>query len=345
MKSAGATFVSNFKTEKMEQKVVIITGANSGIGKAAAQQFANEGHTVIMACRNISTSSKVQKEIIQTSKNEKVFLKAVDMSSFASIHAFCDDFMNRFSKLDILIHNAAYCSHGEKYRLSDDGIELTFATNVAGPFLMTNLLLKHLANSEDPRVLNVSSNIIKHFFSPEKEIDFDNLQGVSDSKYRHSVYKSYRNSKMALLMLTFRMAEEYEGLGIKVNSLQVNGARMSDATLKKFTPKWRMIARLQNLFFRQPEFFADHYYEISTSDKYKSTSGKHFNHRQEIMEPLVMNPKLKDILGTSVYPAYAEKRDVRDQIWRLCNKLCAAYLPAASNGWPVSKTAGMFASS
>lgn len=129
---------------KLTKKIVIITGANSGIGKSAALKFATEGHTVIMACRNLEKAEIVQEKIIKVSKNKKVYLKEVDLSSFKSIYSFCDNYKEKFDKLDILIHNAAYFNHGERYKLSPDNIELTFATNVLGPFLMTKLLIGHL---------------------------------------------------------------------------------------------------------------------------------------------------------------------------------------------------------
>ena len=132
----------------MEKKIVIITGANSGIGKAAATKFATNGHTVIMACRNMEISSKAQKEIIEQTQNTNVMLMNLDVSSFQSIQEFSSEFKSKYDNLDILIHNAAYFNHGEKkYQISKDNIELTFATNTFGPFLMTQLLKDLLAKS------------------------------------------------------------------------------------------------------------------------------------------------------------------------------------------------------
>lgn len=309
----------------MIEKTVIITGANSGIGKEAALKFAKTGWNVIMACRSIERSKKVQNEIIIASKNINVFLKEVDMSSFASICLFCNDFKSQFPKLDVLINNAAYFNHGEEYRLSVDNIELTFATNVVGPFLMTNLLLDHLKKSEDARILNPSSNIIKHFFSLKKEIGFNNLHGITDLKYRHSVYISYRNSKMALLMLTFKMAEKFEHFGIKVNSLQINGARMSKETLKKVKPAWRLIGKIQNLYFPLPEFMAGNYLEICTSEKYRNITGKYFNHKLEIMKVGSENPKFQDVWGSTYYPVYANRTEIIEKLWSWCLKLTDKY--------------------
>lgn len=310
----------------MKQKTVMITGANSGIGKAAALQFATEGYTVVMACRNMETSRKAQKEIMEASKNNQVDLMELDVSSFNSIRQFCTKYKSRFEKLDILIHNAAYFNHGEKYRLSADGIELTFATNVFGPFLMTTLLLDHLRKSGDPRILHAGSNIIKHFFDPKRKIAFDNLQGEFKDSRPHSVYKMYCQSKVALLMLTFKMAEAFKHDGIKVNALQINGAKMSKQTIKKVKPWWRPIAWVQNLFFPPPAYMANNYFNICTADEFKHTTGKLFNDKLEIMQPSPSEypgffKQLKQVLGSSVYPAYADNTDVTDQIWALSTKL------------------------
>ena len=186
----------------MPKRNVLITGANSGIGKAAALQFATEGYNIIMACRDMEYSRTVQKEIIDVSLEIKMsYLMQVDMSSFNSIRTFCSEYKRKYDKVDILIHNAAYLNHGEKYQLSPDQIELTFATNVFGPFLMTNLLLDHLKKSDEPRILHASSNIIKHFFHLKTKITLDNLQGEFKDSRTHSVYKMYCQSKMAFVML------------------------------------------------------------------------------------------------------------------------------------------------
>lgn len=257
----------------MKQKTVIITGANSGIGKAAAYKFTGGGHRVIMACRNLQKSRPVRDHIAKETGNDRVHLEQVDMGSFESIRDFCSTYRKKYQELDILIHNAAYFNHGSPYKQSPDDIEITFATNVAGPFLMTMLLRDLLAESDDARILHAGSNIIKHFFNPNKEIDFDHLKKEPENPRDHSIYINYRNSKMALLMLTIRMAEEFKNEGIKVYSLQINGATMSKDALMKVKPHWRIIARVQNLFFRPPEFTADLYYEICTSDKFRDTSG------------------------------------------------------------------------
>lgn len=313
----------------MKQRTVIITGANSGIGKSATQKFAGEGHAVIMACRNTEKSRPVRDQIAKESGNNQVYLEEVDMGSFESIRTFCSNFHEKYKKLDILIQNAAYFNHGAPYKQSPDGIEIMFATNVAGPFLMTLLLRDLLARSDDARILYAGSNIIKHFFSPKKEIDFDHLQKEPDKPRSHSVYINYRNSKMALLMLTFRMAKELADEGINTYSIQINGATMSKDTLMKMKPHFRFFARIQNLFFRPPEFTANLYYEICISDRFKKTTGAYFNHKLEIMKPAEVGAgvitDIKQGFGADVYPVYALNEEISDKVWSTCNEFTLSH--------------------
>lgn len=303
----------------MKEKFVIITGANSGIGASAALRFATEGWTVIMACRNLEKANSEKSRIISSSGNKRVFVEKLDMSSFQSIHDFCYQLKTKYKYIDILINNAAYFNHGEEYKLSEDKVEITFATNVVGPYLLTSLLIPVLKESEDARVLNVSSNITKHFFDQEKKLFFDNLFECGDSN--HSVYKRYRNSKMALVMLTFKMAAEYADNNIKVNAIQVNGAKMSKDTIEKFKSYWRLLAHIQNLFFPKTEYMADNYYEICTSDKFIHTSGKLINDKLEIMQQGHDKPRIADILGRKYYPKYADNKEDTEKVWNLCKKL------------------------
>ncbi len=310
---------------KMKKRTVIITGANSGIGKAATLQFAKEGYTVIMACRNIEKSERVQKGIMEETQNRNVELMKLDASSFESIHQFCEQFKKRYETLDILIHNAAYFNHGAKYCVSEDGIEMTFDTNVVGPYLITYLLLDHLKKSDDARILNAGSNIIKHFFDPKKKIKFSNLQGENNDP-KFSVYKMYCQSKMALMLLTFKMAVEFKNHRIKVNALQINGATMSKETLQKVTLGYRMIARVQNLFLRPPSYMANNYYEICTSDRFKATTGKLFNDKLEIMKASPQQSQgfiqdIKQATGSDLYPYYADDQTMTNAVWEFCERV------------------------
>ncbi|KAA9022031.1 SDR family NAD(P)-dependent oxidoreductase [Niallia endozanthoxylica] len=308
----------------MKEKIVIITGANSGIGKAAALKFA-EGFRVIMACRNMEISPAVQRDIIETTRNTHVDLMELDVSSFDSIRTFCTAFKSKYPRLDILIHNAAYLNHGVKeYKLSTDHIELSFATNTFGPFLMTRLLLDHLKKSPDPRILHACTTNIKSFFDPKRKIEFDNLRGELRGSRPYSTYKMYGDSKMALLMLTFKMAEEFKSMGILVNALQINRVKLSKETINKMHSFWKVFAWVQNLTNPLPLDMADNYYHICTSDEFKSVTGQLINHKREIVKPSITEKgftQLKNIFGSSSYPSYATNAQNVEQIWRLSTTL------------------------
>ncbi|GGM18499.1 hypothetical protein GCM10011351_00330 [Paraliobacillus quinghaiensis] len=308
-----------------KERIVIITGANSGIGKAAAHRFAMEGYTVIMACRNLEKSQLVQQEIKELSSNDRIDLMKLDMGSFESIREFCSVFKEKYERLDILIHNAAYFNHGSKFRLSPNNIELTFATNVFGPYLMTELLLGHLKKSQDARILNASSNIVKHFFDPKRKINFNKLIGEMEDTKGFSVYDMYCQSKMGLILLTFKMAKEYDKYGIKVNALQINGAKMSKNTLQKLTPGWRFIARIQNLYFPPAEKMSEIYFHMCTSEHFKNITGKLINDKKEIMKRGEENPGLtmqvKQLIRSHYYPVYADQHENQDEMWSLCQEV------------------------
>lgn len=310
------------------KKNVIITGANSGIGKAATLQFAKNGHRVIMACRDLVNGQEVQREIITESGNDSIDLIKIDLASFQSIHSFCDTFRSKYDKLDILIHNAGCFNHGVKeYQKSEDNIELTFAINVFAPFLMTMLLKDLLIKSDNPKILGASSNNITHFFNTERVINFENILEEKDTKIPYNSYQMYGDSKMAFSMINQRMSEVFKKDGVKVNSLMITGTKMSKRTLKKFSPGFRILGGIQNLFLPPTTYMANNYFEICTSNKFNDVTGKLISHKGNVLE---VAPKsisfinsMKEIyLTTSYYPCYADDKVIQDKLWKLCEDVC-----------------------
>ncbi|RSD28443.1 SDR family NAD(P)-dependent oxidoreductase [Mesobacillus subterraneus] len=310
----------------MVNKIVVITGANSGIGKAAAIRFANEGFTVVMACRNVERSKMVQQEIMEATKNPHIDLLQLDISSFQSIHQFSAALKDRYPKLDILIHNAAYLNHGESnYLLSQDGVELSFATNTLGPFLLTRQLVSMLEKSDDARILHACTTNIRHFFDPKRKIEFDNFQGEFKNERPFKAYKFYGDTKMALLMLTFKMAEELKQKGISVNAVQIPAIKLSKETINKFKSGWRVAARVQNVFSAPRETMADTYFHICTSEEFKNVTGKLLNDKRKIMEPshysAGITQDIKQLMDQTVYPKYAHNKENIQKVWDMCESL------------------------
>ena len=131
-----------------QEKVIIVTGSNAGIGKATALRLAQLGATVVMVVRNLAAGAVVQQAIIAQTGNTAVDLLPCDLSSQASIRSFAAEFTRKYARLDGLINNAANFDHRlKRAAFTTDGVEVVFATNHLGPFLLTHLLLSLILQS------------------------------------------------------------------------------------------------------------------------------------------------------------------------------------------------------
>lgn len=192
----------------MQGKVCIVTGANSGIGKATALALAKKGATVVMVCRNRERGAAAQIDIIAESGNHNVDLLIADLSSQQDIYALAAEFKAKYNRLDVLINNAGGIF--SQRRLTVDGIEYTFALNHLAYFLLTNLLLDMLKESAPARVINVASGSERI-----GQINFDDLQ--SEHNYRETT--AYSQSKLANVMFTYELARQLRRTGITVNAV------------------------------------------------------------------------------------------------------------------------------
>ncbi|MBI5008761.1 MAG: SDR family NAD(P)-dependent oxidoreductase, partial [Bacteroidia bacterium] len=136
-------------------KTVLITGGNSGIGKATVAGLAQKGWQVVFTARNHHKAESVKREIIAKSGNEKVDYLIVDLTSVKQVKDCAETFKKRFEKLDVLINNAGVCL--PEQRITVDGLEESFQINHLSHFILTNLLLDILKKSDDPRIINLSS--------------------------------------------------------------------------------------------------------------------------------------------------------------------------------------------
>lgn len=177
----------------MQDKVCLITGANSGIGKATAQGLAQMGATVVMVCRDRARGEEAQREIKTKSGNDAVDLLLADLSSQQSIRQLADTFRQRYPHLHVLINNAG--AGFTQRQESVVGVEMSFAVNYLAPFLLTNVLLDALKKSAPARIINVDSD--NHRFV---RLDMQNLQ----LQRRYRFLSAYSRSKLALLLFTYR---------------------------------------------------------------------------------------------------------------------------------------------
>jgi len=192
----------------MQGKICMVTGANSGVGKATALGLAQMGATVIMVCRDRARGEEAQSEIKNKSGNNAVDLLLADLSSQQSIRQLVENFQQNYTQLHVLINNAGVVMLSRKATV--DGLETTFAVNYLAPFLLTNLLLDILKNSAPARIVNVSSESHQSGY-----IKINDLQ----AKDNYKIMNAYGQSKLALVMFTYELARRLQGTGVTANCL------------------------------------------------------------------------------------------------------------------------------
>ncbi|XP_040899568.1 retinol dehydrogenase 12 isoform X2 [Toxotes jaculatrix] len=189
---------------RLDGKTVLITGANTGIGKETSRDLARRGARVVMACRDLTRAERAAEEIRRTTGNGNVVIRHLDLASVYSVRQFAKDFLDSEDRLDILINNAGVMMCPKW--LTEDGFETQLAVNHLGHFLLTNLLLPKLKSSAPSRVVNVSS--IAH---QGGRIDFDDL---FFSRKPYSPLESYRQSKLANVLFSRELARRLRGSGV-----------------------------------------------------------------------------------------------------------------------------------
>lgn len=257
-------------------KTIIITGANSGIGKAAAKKLAAEGHRVILACRSEEKGNVAAEEIIASTGNKRVNTMKIDMGSQSSIKEFAEVYSQNFDRLDVLIHNAANFDLTMKHPvMTEDGLETIFATNHVGPFLLTNLLLDLLKNSAPSRVITIASKGLVMY--PGLKIEFDNLNG--EKKY--SAQHAYYHSKLTQVMFTYELAKRLEGTGVTANCIRVTNVAVADEKINHL-PEWQQkLYKMKRAIALSPEQQADTYVYLATSPAVERISGGYWDEKNK----------------------------------------------------------------
>jgi NAD(P)-dependent dehydrogenase (short-subunit alcohol dehydrogenase family) len=246
----------------MKDKVVMITGANSGIGKATSLALAKMDATVVMVARSKERGEAAKAEIIKESQNNSVDLLLADLSSLESVQQLATEFRKKYSKLHVLINNAGLFNR--KRHVTTDGYENTFATNYLAPFLLTNLQLGLLKASAPSRIINVSS--VGHY---NGHINFEDL----NLEKEYGGWKAYGQSKLALVLFTHELAKKLRGSGVAVNALHP-GTVATNIWTRPFGPAG-FITALPKLFMASPEEGAETIVYLASSPEAQSLSGEY----------------------------------------------------------------------
>lgn len=189
-------------------KTAIITGAGKGMGFEEAKAVAAKGYHTIMACHHPEAAEEKRLEIVRETGNENVEVVGLELAGLSSVRRFADDMKARFDHLDLLMNNAGILP--SKFGTTADNLEQTVAVNYVGPYLLTRLLLPLMG--EGSRIVNMVSLTYRY-----GSLDFPDFftRGRKGSFWRIPIYS---NSKLALTLFTFDLAERLRDKGITVNA-------------------------------------------------------------------------------------------------------------------------------
>jgi NAD(P)-dependent dehydrogenase (short-subunit alcohol dehydrogenase family) len=245
--------------------VAVITGTTHGIGRVCARELAREGYTLVMLCRNGQAAAAVRRELLALSPKGQIYAMHCDLASLDSVRSCAADVRARFPRIARLINNAGRISIG--HQLSEDGFELTFATNHLGPFLLTELLRGGLMPGA--RIINLASRV--HYQGDLQ------LEQVADPHARYRARAAYAQSKLANVMHTFALARRLAGQSISCNCLHPG------VVATNLLPRWlRLIKPLLSPHILDEERGAATTLHLALSQAVENVSGQYFDEHQQI---------------------------------------------------------------
>lgn len=255
----------------IEGKVVVITGANTGIGLAAGKALAARGAHIILTSRDPEKGAAAL-DAVRAAGGSTAEVMALDLASFASIEAFAAALLKRHPRIDVLINNAGLVLSQRSQ--TAEGFETTFGVNHLGHFLLTDLLRERLIASAPARIINVSSDAHK---AAPNGLDFDDLQ----SEKGYSSIGAYGRSKLANILFTRELARRLEGTGVTVNALHpgVVSTRFGQDGDAAWWLRW--FYAVGKPFLRTPEKGAETTVHLAVSPELQAISGRYFKNSRE----------------------------------------------------------------
>jgi len=248
----------------LKNKILVVTGANSGMGLATTVELARRGAQVAMVCRDPGRGQRALQEARQQSGSPAIALFTGDLASLVSVRAVAQELTARYPVVDGLINNAGVVTLTRK--TTEDGFESMLGVNHLGHFLLTNLLLDSLKRAEQGRIVVVSSDAHKvgriHFPDPNLTHSFN-------------VVKGYAQSKLANVLFTRELARRLAGTSVTVNSVHP-GAVTTNLGISRETGFGKWVYALLKPFFLTPAQGAETAVYLATSPEVTALSGQYF---------------------------------------------------------------------
>jgi len=259
--------------EYLNEKICLVTGASSGIGKATAMRLAELGAIVILVIRNHTRGERTLNEIIKVTENKNVYLFITDLSSQTDIQNLAKTIKKNFDRIDVLINNAgAYFS---KRHITVDGIEATFAVNYLSRFLLTNLLLDLILNSKQGRIIDISGE-----YHRKGKINFEDLEFTK----KYSGLETTKQAKLAEILFSYELARRLVNTNVTVNSIHPGAVATNiiyndpDAHLAK-----KFAYRIFSIFLKNPFKAAENIIYLASSPEFNDGTGKYFIDKNEVL--------------------------------------------------------------
>lgn len=287
------------KETRLDGKTAIVTGANTGIGKETALDLANRGARVILACRDLNKAINAADEIRKKTGNGNVFVELLDLSSFKSIRQFCAKINKQEERIDILLNNAGIMACPQWK--TKDGFEMQFGTNHLGHFLLTNLLLDKIKQTDSARIVNVSSLAYER-----GRMNWDDI----NNEKMYDTRQVYAQSKLCNILFTRELAKRLSNTKVTVNALHpgVVMTELGRYFSESFGWKAKLIYPLLPIMyiaFKTVKYGAQTSIFCCVSPTLKNTTGKYFAECQE-----------KELLKHGLNEEDASR------LWTLSEKLC-----------------------
>lgn len=254
------------------QKVILITGSTSGIGKATATELARQGCKVIIHGRNEGSCKAIVDEITQLTGNKAVFYVTGDLSSMPQVKAMADRLIANHPDINVLINNAGTFSNTRV--ITPEGFERTWAVNYLSRFLLSHLLLDTLKKNSPSRIIDVSGT-----YHSKGVIHFDDINLFKN----YSLATANNQSKLANVLFTYKMARMLSGSKVTINTLHP-GAVNTGSVLRSddFSAFSKWMYRLFSPFFKSPEQGAVTSVFLATSSEVEGVTGKYFVNKKAV---------------------------------------------------------------
>ncbi|ODN02267.1 Retinol dehydrogenase 12 [Orchesella cincta] len=270
-------FSRNFEThdasdeEDVQGKVVLITGANSGLGKVTTFEMAKRGAKIIMASRNLELTNSVVAQVRKMYPSSELTAMKLDLGSLESVREFAKEVQAKFDKIDILINNAGVYAPLKKQMKTVEGYEFNFGVNHVGHFLLTNLLLDLVKAAAPSRIVVVSSRR-----SDSAKLSFDDLM-LEKENPETSKIDPYSNSKYANLLFAKELSNRLQGTNVNVYALcpgwvKTDLARYADLTWKQYI----IMVPVAFIFMRTPRQGAQTILHCALSRKVRQETGQFY---------------------------------------------------------------------